>query len=573
MKAPCLKRRPVPDDFDDLAWPAHVSPVLRRIYAARGVRDPAAIDYRLARLASPRHLGGLEVATQRILHALDKDQHVLVVGDYDCDGATGCAVAVRGLRLLGARHVDFVVPHRMRHGYGLSPALVASLTTQPDLVVTVDNGVASIDGVAAARSRGIDVVITDHHLPGPDLPQAQAIVNPNLCGDGFPSKALAGVGVMFYLLLALRARMREAGRFSKATQPDLSGLLDLVALGTVADLVPLDDNNRILVEAGLRRIRAGHASTGMRALIEASGRAQTTLSSTDMAFALAPRLNAAGRLQDMTQGIACLLSDNEGQAHALAARLSAINAERRQLQSDMVAEAERLAADVGQVDTQGVSLFEPHWHAGVVGLVASKIKDRLYRPVVAFAPAGDSGEGILRGSARSIPGFHMRDALADVAARHPGLVERFGGHAMAAGLSLAADRFPDFARAFDAVARERLGQKSLQQVQWSDGELAVGECTLELAQALRRAGPWGQGFEPPFFDNVFECVSVRPMGVGHRRLKLRDPRDGGMLDAVMFQVPDDMDFPARFRGGYELAVNDWQGRQSARLILRHVEEA
>lgn len=568
-----IRRRTVPREQPAAAWPAHVPPVLRRIYAARGVDDPQAVEYRLARLASPRQLGGLEAATARLVDALDRDQRVLVVGDYDCDGATGCAVAVRGLRLLGLRHVDFVVPHRMRHGYGLSPALVESLPSRPDLVVTVDNGIASIDGVAAAHARGIDVVITDHHLPGRELPAAQAIVNPNLDGDGFPSKALAGVGVMFYLLMALRARLRGAGRFDKASQPDLSVLLDLVALGTVADLVPLDDNNRILVAAGLRRIRAGNGSPGLRALIQASGRAAATLTSSDMAFALAPRLNAAGRLEDMTQGIACLLSDDEDEAMALATRLSAINAERRQLQEDMVAEAEQLAAGVGDVDRMGVALFEPHWHAGVVGLVASKIKDRLYRPVVAFAPAGEEGDGLLRGSARSIPGFHVRDALADVAARHPGLVARFGGHAMAAGLSLAPGRFAEFAQAFDAVARERIDPDRLQAVLWSDGELAPGECNLELARLLRHAGPWGQGFEAPLFDNVFECAGVRPMGVGHRRLKLRDPRDGAMLDAVMFQVAEDMEFPPLLRAGYELAVNEWQGRQSARLILRHVEPA
>ncbi|HET8553590.1 MAG TPA: single-stranded-DNA-specific exonuclease RecJ [Rhodanobacteraceae bacterium] len=573
MTRPRLQRRPLPDESIDLVWPSHVPQVLQRIYAARGIRDPQAIDHRLAHLASPRQLGGMEQATTRLLQAMDADQRVLVVGDYDCDGATGTAVAVRGLRLLGMRHVGFVVPHRMRHGYGLSPALVASLESSPDLIVTVDNGIASVDGVAAARERGIDVIVTDHHLPGSELPRALAIVNPNLAGDGFPSKALAGVGVMFYLLMALRARMREAGRFDAQNQPDLSVLLDLVALGTVADLVPLDYNNRILVEAGLRRIRAGKASPGIVALTQASNRAQSTLSTADVGFALAPRLNAAGRLEDMSQGIACLLSDDADEALALATRLSAINAERRQLQEDMVAEAEHLATGVSQVDTLGVALYEPHWHAGVVGLVASKIKDRLYRPVVAFAPAGEGDDGLLRGSARSIPGFHVRDALADVHACHPGLIERFGGHAMAAGLSLATRHFADFARAFDAVARERLGSRSLQPVLWSDGELAAGECCLELAQALRHAGPWGQGFEAPFFDNVFECINVRPMGVGHRRLKLRDPRDGAVLDAVMFQVSDDQTFPPLLRAGYELSVNEWQGRQSARLILRHVEVA
>jgi single-stranded-DNA-specific exonuclease len=566
-----VERRHVPADWTDTRWPAHVPPVLRRIYAARGVRDPAAIDYRLAHLANPSTLGGLGAATARLTRAIDHAERVLVVGDYDCDGATGCAVAVRGLEMLGLRVVEFVVPHRIRHGYGLSPGLVASLAQAPDLIVTVDNGIASLDGVAAARERGADVIVTDHHLPGARLPDACAIVNPNVTGDAFPSKALAGVGVIFYLLLALRARLRGEGRFDAATQPDLACLLDLVALGTVADMVPLDRNNRILIEAGLRRIRAGRACVGIGALIEASGRAQATLTSTDIAFALAPRLNAAGRLEDMGQGIACLLSNDEDAARAMAVRLSFINTERRELEAGMVAEAERLAGGIGRIDALGVALFDAHWHAGVVGLVASRLKERLHRPVVAFAPAGEGDEAPLRGSARSIPGFHVRDALADVAARHLGLVTRFGGHAMAAGLSLARGRFADFARAFDAVARERLGARPPEPLLMSDGELAAGECSLELARALRRGGPWGQGFEAPLFDNVFDCIDVRPMGVGHRRLRLRDPRDGLMLEAVMFRVPDDLHLPERLRAVYELIVNDWQGRQSARLIVRHIE--
>ncbi|HET7266885.1 MAG TPA: single-stranded-DNA-specific exonuclease RecJ [Oleiagrimonas sp.] len=545
--------------------------VLRRVYAARGITRVEGTRYRLANLVPPEALGGLDEAVALLTRAIDNGQRILVVGDYDCDGATGTAVAVRGLRLFGAQHVDFVVPHRMRHGYGLSAALVDSLDSDPDLIVTVDNGIASIDGVAAARARGIAVLVTDHHLPGAELPQAQAIVNPNLDGDGFPSKALAGVGVMFYLLLALRAHWRRQERVSVTTQPDLSTLLDLVAMGTVADLVPLDYNNRLLVAAGLHRIRSGKANAGIVALAETSQRSLATLTSTDFAFALAPRLNAAGRLEDMTQGIACLLSDDATEARGMAERLSAINAERRQLQADMVAEAEQMAGDVGRIEAVGVALFEPHWHAGVVGLVASKLKDRLYRPVIAFAPAGDEGQ--LRGSARSIPGFHMRDALAAVDARHPGLIGRFGGHAMAAGLSLDAARLAEFAAAFDVVAREQLGAQALQPVLWSDGELAPGDCTLELAQTLRYAGPWGQGFAAPLFDNVFECVSVRHMGVNHRRLQLRDPRDGACVDAVMFQVPPDMDFPSPMRAAYELIVNDWNGRQSPRLVVRHIEAA
>jgi single-stranded-DNA-specific exonuclease len=559
-----LRRRALAEPAGD--WPTHVHPVLRRIYVARGVRDPADIEHRLARLVPPTALGGLAAATQLLAAAIANDRRILIAGDYDCDGATGVAVGVRGLRLLGARHVAYVVPNRFEHGYGLSAALVASLAETPDLLVTVDNGIASLDGVAAARARGIQVIVTDHHLPGTTLPAADAIVNPNLPGDGFPSKALAGVGVMFYLLLALRAQMYSGER------PDLSSLLDLVALGTVADLVPLDYNNRILVEAGLRRMRAGRGCAGITALAEAGGRSTATLVASDMAFALAPRLNAAGRLQDMTRGSECLGGDDPARARELAAQLSAINVERRELQATMVAEAEAIMADTRVPDAVGVTLCDARWHAGVVGLVASKLKERLHRPVVAFAPAG-AGSDQLRGSARSIAGFHIRDALAAVDARHPGLLGPFGGHAMAAGLSLAAVDLARFAQAFDAIAREWLGAEALDAVLWTDGELEAGAGNLDLAQQLRYAGPWGQAFPVPVFDNLFECVQRHPMGVGHLRLRLRDPRDGALFEAVMFNTAETWPATAMIRAAYELTVNDWQGRESARLLLRHAEPA
>jgi single-stranded-DNA-specific exonuclease len=552
------------------AWPDTVPPALQRIYAARGIADPEQMRHALARLLPPTALGGLDAAAGILQRAIDEDRSILVAGDYDCDGATGAAVAVRGLRMLGARQVGYVVPNRFEHGYGLSPALVASLSRAPDLIVTVDNGIASVDGVAAARERGIEVIVTDHHLPGEQLPEAAAIVNPNLPGDAFPSKALAGVGVMFYLLLALRARLRGQGRYAEGTEPDLSTLLDLVALGTVADLVPLDANNRLLVEAGLRRIRRGHACAGVQALVESSKRVAATLVATDMAFALAPRLNAAGRLEDMTLGVECLLSDDAGRARELAERLSTINSERRELQATMVAEAERMVAHADAGDAVGVALFDPAWHAGVVGLVASRLKERLHRPVVAFAPAGEDSDE-LRGSARSISGFHIRDALAEIAARQPGLVPRFGGHAMAAGLSLARGDLERFAAAFDAVARERIAPEQLDAVIWSDGELSPRELDLALARTLRFAGPWGQAFPAPLFDNVFECARQRRMGVNHLRLDLRDPRDGRIHEAVMFNVDPGFELPSVMRAAYELGVNDWQGRESARLLLRHVE--
>jgi single-stranded-DNA-specific exonuclease len=550
-------------------WPAHVHPVIQRIYAARGVCTPDGAEHRLARLLAPGLLGGMDRAVAVLVEAIANDRRIVVAGDYDCDGATGTAVAVRGLRLLGAKHVAHVVPNRFVHGYGLSEALVESLQPSPDLIVTVDNGVASVAGVAAARARGIGVLITDHHLPGDTLPDADAMVNPNLDGDGFPSKALAGVGVMFYLLLALRAAMRDAGHFA-AGEPDLGALLDLVALGTVADLVPLDFNNRVLVEAGLKRMRAGKACAGITALIEASGRSLSTVAATDLAFAIGPRLNAAGRLEDMSLGVACLLTDEVGIARRYAEQLSAINQERREMQTGMVEEAERMATLAKHVDAVGVALFDEGWHPGIVGLVASKLKEKLHRPVLAFAPAGDETDE-LRGSARSIPGFHIRDALAEIDAKHPGLILRFGGHAMAAGLSLRARDFDRFAAAFDATARRHLDEDQLQALVHTDGELDYRDHTLDLARQLRQAGPWGQAFPSPVFEASFECASWKPMGSRHLRLQLRHTQGGAPLDAVMFNCYDGTPPPARMRVAYELSVNDWQGRESLRLLLTHME--
>ena len=553
-------------------WPASVHPVLQQVYAARGVLEPGQVEHRLARMLSPQLLGGMAQAVELLAEAIRDDWSILIAGDYDCDGATGTAVAMRGLRLLGARRVSYAIPNRFVHGYGLSPALVASLQPTPQLIVTVDNGVASIAGVAAAKARGIRVIVTDHHLPGEQLPACDAMVNPNLVGDPFPSKMLAGVGVMFYLLLALRARMYEEGAFAGA-KPDLSSLLDLVALGTVADLVPLDFNNRVLVEAGLQRMRGGRACAGITALVEAGKHSVATLCSTDLAFTVGPRLNAAGRLEDMRLGVECLLTDDVAQARRYAEQLDAINRERRDLQASMVAEAEVMAAGLGHIDAVGVALYEPSWHAGVVGLVASKLKERLHRPVIAFAPASEDDTDHLRGSARSIPGFHIRDALAAIDARQPGLIERFGGHAMAAGLSLKTGDYPRFAAAFDAIARELIDAERLQAVLYTDGELPPGTATLALARQLRGAGPWGQAFPEPLFDNLFECAGWKVMGERHLRLQLRDPRDDALHDAVMFNAYHGQPPPARLRAAYELTINDWQGRETPRLLLRHIESA
>ncbi|WP_447734359.1 single-stranded-DNA-specific exonuclease RecJ [Rhodanobacter soli] len=553
-------------------WPASVHPVLQQVYAARGVLEPGQVEHRLARMLSPQLLGGMAQAVELLAEAIRDDWSILIAGDYDCDGATGTAVAVRGLRLLGAQRVSYAIPNRFVHGYGLSPALVASLQPTPQLIVTVDNGVASIAGVAAAKARGIRVIVTDHHLPGEQLPACDAMVNPNLAGDPFPSKMLAGVGVMFYLLLALRARLHEDGAFGD-TKPDLSSLLDLVALGTVADLVPMDFNNRVLVEAGLQRMRTGRACAGITALVEAGKRSVATLCSTDLAFTVGPRLNAAGRLEDMRLGVECLLTDDVAQARRYAEQLDGINRERRDLQASMVAEAEVMAAGLTHTDAVGVALYEPSWHAGVVGLVASKLKERLHRPVIAFAPASEDDSEHLRGSARSIPGFHIRDALAAIDARQPGLIERFGGHAMAAGLSLRTGDYARFAAAFDAIARELIDAERLQAVLYTDGELPPGAATLALARQLRGAGPWGQAFPEPLFDNLFECVGWKVMGERHLRLQLRDPRDGALHDAVMFNAYHGRPPPPQLRVAYELTINDWQGRETPRLLLRHIEPA
>jgi single-stranded-DNA-specific exonuclease len=559
------------------AW-SGVLPLLQRIYAARGIVEPGSVEHRLARLAPPQSLGGIDRACELLEDAIRRDLHIVIVGDFDADGATGTAVALRGLRALGAKRTSYQVPNRFTHGYGLGPALVDDLMPlAPDLIVTVDNGVAAHAGVAAAQARGVAVVVTDHHLPGDTLPAADAMVNPNLDGDAFPSKALAGVGVVFYLLLALRGRLRASGWFATTTEPDLGDLLDLVALGTVADLVPLDYNNRVLVEAGLRRVRAGKACAGIAALIEVSKRNAATLCANDFGYALGPRINAAGRLEDMRLGIECLLTDDAGRARHLAETLSSINAERRDLQAQMVEQGEAtiarfLARHGSDAFPVGVVLFEDDWHAGVIGLVASKLKERLHRPVIACAPAAD-GSDELKASGRSIPGFHLRDALAEIDARTPGLIGRYGGHAMAAGLSLSASRLAEFAAAFDAVARRRLDAELLDPVLLTDGALAPHEYDLDVARQLRFAGPWGQAFPEPLFDDEFAVADWRTMGATHLRLTLRHSALATALDAVMFGGYTGAAPPARVRAAFTLAIDDWSGRERLRLLIRHLEAA
>lgn len=565
--SPTLRRRDIPAVGD---WPSHVPPLLQRLYAARGIVSAEQADLKLAKLLAPQQLGGIDAAVDLLHAALRRDAHIVVVGDFDCDGATGTAVAVRGLRLLGARHVSYRVPHRIAHGYGLSPALVEEelAPIAPDLVITVDSGIACLPGVAAAKARGWQVLVTDHHLPGEELPAADAIVNPNLRGDGFPSKALAGVGVVFYLLLALRARLRERGELG--AEADLSSLLDLVAVGTVADLVPLDDNNRLLVAAGLKRLREGRGQPGVLALAEVAQRRLPVLTATDIGFGIGPRINAAGRLEDMTLGIECLLTDDAERAMQLAKQLDAINAERRELQQQMVDDAEAAASalPLPEGGHDAYCLRDESWHPGVVGLVASKLKEKLHRPVIAFAPA-DAGSTTLRGSARSIPGVHVRDALADVDALHPGLILRYGGHAMAAGLSLDAAHFDAFRHAFEAAVARRLTDELRESELWSDGELAPQELNRPTAEALRLAGPWGQGFPEPLFDGEFEVRSWKVLAERHLKFELGMPGRLGPVNAIHFGGAALGAPPARVRLAFGLDLDDFRGRRDVQLLVRH----
>jgi single-stranded-DNA-specific exonuclease len=554
---------------------AALHPVLRRIYLARGVRSSGDLDHSLERLLPVSSLEGIPEAVDLLL-AHRSGGRVLVIGDFDADGATSTALVVRALTAWGFESVDFLVPNRFEFGYGLTPEIVTLAARRaPSLIVTVDNGVSSAAGVAAARERGIDVLVTDHHLPGTELPQANVIVNPNLDGSRFASRALAGVGVAFYVMAALMRRLEEE-RLAPAGAPGAAQLLDLVALGTVADLVPLDANNRVLVSQGLRRIRAGRCAAGIRALLAIAGRRPEDLVATDLAFGVAPRLNAAGRIDDMTVGIQCLLAEDLAVAGSLAARLDELNQERRAIEARMQAEAlaaVRRLRDPGPdaLERAGVCLFDESWHQGVVGLVASRVKERVRRPVIAFAVAG---EGLLRGSARSMPGIHIRDALANIDARHPRLIGKFGGHAMAAGLSLERSQLDVFARAFDAEIAAWSARCSAADAIETDGELTVSEIALETAQALRAGGPWGQSFPEPCFDGVFSVRNARVVGERHLKMWVEVPRSGRMFDAIAF---NHLDAGAPFSPPtgaqqlvYRLDVNEYQGERRLQLLVDHL---
>ena len=566
-----IESRPPPPTLPDLGA---LPPLLTRLYAARGVQSAAELDKGLARLIPYQQLKGVDAAVELLVDALEKGQRILYVGDFDADGATASSVGVLALRMLGAAWVDYLVPNRFEYGYGLTPEIVAvALEKRPELLVTVDNGISSIDGVAAAKAAGLRVLVTDHHLPGPELPAADAIVNPNQPGCEFPSKAMAGVGVIFYVMLALRARLRERGWFAARgiAEPNLAELLDLVSLGSVADVVPLDANNRILVHQGLARIRAGRARPGLRALLEVAGRDCRRITSTDLGFILGPRLNAAGRLDDMSLGIELLLCEDESLARDMAVQLDQLNQDRKAIEQGMQREA---LAQLKELPVEempfGLCLFDPEWHQGVIGILASRLKERYHRPTIAFADAGD---GTLKGSARSVPGFHIRDALDAVAARHPGLISKFGGHAMAAGLSLPQEHFGAFAAAFDAEVRRQLDEDDLTGRLLSDGQLGAEEFHLELARALRQAGPWGQHFPEPLFHGIFQIVQQRVVGERHLKLVLKTECGSLQLDAIAFNIDRDIWPNPTVRWAevaYKLDVNEFRGNESVQLMVAHI---
>jgi len=536
------------------------SSLLARLYAARGIGERDRLKTSLAELPEFGTMLNCAAAGSRLADAIRDRQRVLVVADYDADGATACAVAVRGLRAMGAE-VDYIVPNRFDYGYGLSPEIVRlAAQRKPDLIVTVDNGIAAHAGVDEARRLGIDVLVTDHHLAADSLPDA-LIVNPNQPGCTFPTKALAGVGVMFYVLVALRAELRRRGAFQAAKEPNLAELLDLVALGTVADLVKLDADNRLLVEHGLKRMRAGKARPGIRALFTAAGRTAEKASAQDLGFLIGPRLNAAGRLADMSLGIACLLSDNATEALASARELDRLNRERREIEADMQEQAVALLETVAVEDGYSLTLFDPGWHQGVVGLLASRLKERHHRPAIVFA---DGGDGLLKGSGRAIPGLHLRDTLDIVDKRHPGLLVRFGGHAAAAGMSLHADRLADFAGAFELACREQMDPAALQRIIETDGALAPDELNLDNARAVRDA-VWGQGFAPPSFHGEFRVDSQRLVGDKHLKLRL----SGASLAADAMLFNHDQPLPEVIDAVYRFDVNEWNGVQSLQFTIEH----
>lgn len=550
---------------------AGIHPLLAQLYAARGVLSADELNDALARLLPPSGLRGIDAAARLLADAIARDQRLCIVADYDCDGATACAVAVRGLRLLGARHVDYLVPNRVVDGYGLTAPIARRVKERgADLLITVDNGISSVEGVAQARALGMQVLVTDHHLPGPALPEADALVNPNQPGCDFESKSMAGVGVMFYVLLALRAELRARGQFDRDSQPRLEPLLPLVALGTVADVVKLDANNRRLVAQGLKRIRAGQMQPGLAALFDAAGRKSRVATTFDFGFALGPRINAAGRLADMTLGIECLLTEDHGRAAELAQTLDAINRERRVIESGMREQALLMVEslfDESEEPPPAISVFDPDFHEGVVGIVASRLKDKLHRPSFVFAASTAPGQTHeLKGSGRSIPGFHLRDALDLVAKRHPDVLLRFGGHAMAAGCTIAKAHLEVFEQALARVAQEWLDAATLTRRIETDGPLAPEYCDADLVDRLHQE-VWGQGFAAPTFSEEVDVLSQRLVGEKHLSLKLR--HQGQPVDGIWFGHTEPL--PARVLIAFRLDVNEWRGERRVQFLLEGVE--
>lgn len=583
-----IVRRPV--SKRDADFSQSFSPLLARVLSARGIYTDSDISLRLRDLLPPK-LKGLDRAVQLLIDAIQLGQRIVVVGDFDCDGATSCALFIRVMSALGYANVGFVVPNRFEFGYGLTPEIIDFILPQkPDLIVTVDNGIASIDGVDYAKSLGISVLITDHHLPADVLPDADAIVNPNQPGCEFASKSLAGVGVVFYLMLGLRAALREQGWFQarEIEEPDLAKFLDLVALGTVADVVPLDKNNRILVEQGIRRIRTGQCCVGIKALLQIAGRGASRLVASDLGFSVAPRLNAAGRLDDISIGIMLLLTDDQTLAFDVATELDSFNKDRRSIEQGMKREAESTVAELLELSSvqknsaddglpAAISLFNDGWHQGVVGIVASRIKEKFHRPCICFAPESDEPSSeLLKGSARSIPGLHIRDALDLVSKRYPDIIHRFGGHAMAAGLTLYREKFNAFQEAFAAIAEELLSAEDLEKRMLSDGELQPNDMALGTANELRRLIPWGQGIPEPIFDGRFKVVNQRIVGGNHLKLVLVHPENANTtIDAIAFNIdveqwPDNQ--VDTVEAAYTLDVNEYRGRESVQLIVRQISK-
>ncbi|MCP5161597.1 MAG: single-stranded-DNA-specific exonuclease RecJ [Hahellaceae bacterium] len=575
---PGIQRRRLPADMSGLAT---LSPLLRRIYATRGVSSLSELDHSLTAMAAPAQMKGIDRAASILAEAVIQRQRLLIVGDFDCDGATSTALGVLALRALGAAHVDFLVPDRFKYGYGLTPEIVAvACERKPDVLITVDNGIASIEGVKAARAAGITVVVTDHHLPGEILPDADAIVNPNQGACDFSSKAAAGVGVIFCVMTVLRKVLRERHWFAETglKEPNMAQFLDLVALGTVADVVPLDQNNRVFVEQGIRRIRAGNCRPGIRALVQIAGREMSGLTPMDLGFVVGPRLNAAGRLEDMSVGIECLITTSEQRAFDVAKELDSLNQARKQIEQEMKAHAEVLVDEwltgSGGELPWGLCLYDESWHQGVIGLLASRMKERLHRPVIAFAPADDDAVW-LKGSARSIPGLHIRDTLDRVATQRPDILTKFGGHAMAAGMTVAAEHFDEFCRLFDSNVKAALSESDLKALILTDGALAPEELTLETAQMLRLAGPWGQQFPEPVFDGEFLVIQSRVLGGRHLKLVLGLPGHSVVFDAIAFQTEwaDGRSLPARVHIVYRPDVNEFRGETRLQLLITHLSPA